>query len=209
VGRHPGQRQNLIDASGIRVIGVTLGVAEIARVARALPLADASALRKENGMKRMIPILTMSALVLSIAGVACSRGRSPSADSSLARDLSLAAHQRDSLDSVSAVESQRIAARPKHVYRADDDPRPYASHPSGASTATAAGDVSRTAPSARPGDSLEKHTQRDAAIGAATGAVIGAVASRSKVKGGLMGAAVGGIVGAVIGNNVDKTKKKP
>jgi YMGG-like Gly-zipper len=160
-------------------------------------------------MKRMTPILTMSALVLSIAAVACGGGRSASADSSLARDLSLAAHQRDSLDSVSAVESQQVASRPKHVYRADDDPRPYASHPSSASSATAAGEVSTRATAPRPGEPVEKHTQRDAAIGAATGAVIGAVASRNKVKGGLMGAAVGGIVGAVIGNNVDKTKKKP
>lgn len=54
---------------------------------------------------------------------------------------------------------------------------------------------------------MEKHTGRDAAIGAAAGAVIGATTSRDKVKGGLIGAAAGGILGAVIGNNVDVHRK--
>jgi len=54
---------------------------------------------------------------------------------------------------------------------------------------------------------VEKHTQRDAAIGAAAGAVLGASTSRDKIKGGLIGAAVGGILGGVIGNNVDITRK--
>jgi len=54
-----------------------------------------------------------------------------------------------------------------------------------------------------PAPTVEKHTGRDAAIGAAAGAILGAAASRDKVKGGLIGAAAGGIIGAVIGNNVD------
>ena len=54
---------------------------------------------------------------------------------------------------------------------------------------------------------VEKHTQRDAAIGAAAGAVLGATTSRDKVKGGLIGAMVGGVLGGVIGNNVDITRK--
>jgi len=54
---------------------------------------------------------------------------------------------------------------------------------------------------------VEKHTQRDAAIGAAAGAVIGATTSRDKIKGGLIGAAAGGILGAVIGNNVDVQRR--
>lgn len=54
---------------------------------------------------------------------------------------------------------------------------------------------------------VEKHTTRDAAIGAAAGAVLGATTSRDKIKGGLIGAAVGGILGGVIGNNVDITRK--
>ena len=68
-----------------------------------------------------------------------------------------------------------------------------------------AGTVDQLDPS---GGTVEKHTKRDAAIGAAAGAVIGATTSKNKVKGGVIGAAVGGILGGVIGNNVDK-KKKP
>ena len=156
-------------------------------------------------MRRMTPIVMMSALVLLIAGVGCRRSQNASADSSLTRDLALAAHQRDSLDSVSAIESRQLAP-PANAYRSTQR--------SGAHSASAAGDVShvRSATSSSRASSegtVEKHTQRDAAIGAAAGAVIGAASSKSKVKGGLIGAAVGGIVGAVIGNNVDKTKKKP
>jgi hypothetical protein len=152
-------------------------------------------------------MLIMSAFVLSIAGLGCNRGQNANADTSLNRDLALAAHQRDSLDSVSAIESQRMNAAPAAGAKAyqSTHTRAGVTHSSSAS-----GEVrsQRSAP-ATSGERVEKHTQRDAAIGAAAGAVIGATASRSKVKGGLIGAAVGGIVGAVIGNNVDKTKKKP
>ncbi len=58
-------------------------------------------------MKRMTPMVIMSALVLLIAGLGCKASQNAAADSSLNRDLSLAAHQRDSLDSVSTLESQR------------------------------------------------------------------------------------------------------
>ena len=154
-------------------------------------------------MKRMTPMVIMSALVLLIAGLGC-RGSSQNAaaDSSLTRDLALAAHQRDSLDSVSAIESQRLAS-PGNGYRSTRA-RTSVTHSS-----SAAGEVRTHSGATSSGGAVEKHTQRDAAIGAAAGAVIGATASRNKVKGGLIGAAVGGIVGAVIGNNVDKTKKKP
>jgi len=157
-------------------------------------------------MKRMTPMFIMSALVLSIAGLGCKGNQNASADTSLSRDLALAAHQRDSLDSISAIESQRMRAAPSggNAYQTTHT-RSSVGH-----TSSASGEVrsSRSAPAA-PSERVEKHTQRDAAIGAAAGAVIGATASHSKVKGGLIGAAVGGIVGAVIGNNVDKTKKKP
>jgi Tfp pilus assembly protein PilV len=154
----------------------------------------------------MTPIVVLSALVLLIAGIGCRHSQNAAADSSLARDLALAAHQRDSLDSVSAIESQRLAPS-ANTYRSTQ-------HSAVAHSASAAGDVShvRSATSSSHSSSdgtVEKHTQRDAAIGAAAGAVTGAATSKSKVKGGLIGAAVGGIVGAVIGNNVDKTKKKP
>jgi len=153
-------------------------------------------------MKRMTPMVIMSALVLLIAGLGCRQSQNAAADSSLNRDLTLAAHQRDSLDSISALESQRMAPsangyRSTHV-------RSSVTH-----TSSAAGEVRSGSSAGSSSGATVKHTQRDAAIGAAAGAVIGATASRSKVKGGLIGAAVGGIVGAVIGNNVDKTKKKP
>jgi hypothetical protein len=153
-------------------------------------------------MKRMTPMVIMSALVLLIAGLGCKDSQNATADSSLNRDLALAAHQRDSLDSVSALESQRMAPS-GNAYRSTRT-RTSVTHAS-----SAAGDVRSGTSAGTSSGGTVKHTQRDAAIGAAAGAVIGATASRSKVKGGLIGAAVGGIVGAVIGNNVDKTKKKP
>ena len=58
-----------------------------------------------------------------------------------------------------------------------------------------------------PTTTVEKHTGRDAAIGAAAGAVIGATSSRDKMKGGVIGAAAGAILGGVIGNNVDITRR--
>jgi uncharacterized protein YcfJ len=154
-------------------------------------------------MKRMTSMFTMSALVLLIAGVACRHSQNATADSSLSRDLALAAHQRDSLDSISTLESARLPATAPTAYRST---RVRSGYRSG----SAAGEVSRTRTVTRSSGGTEvKHTKRDAAIGAAAGAVIGATTSRNKVKGGVIGAAVGGILGAVIGNNVDKTRKKP
>ena len=162
-------------------------------------------------MRRMTPMVVMSALVLLIAGVGCKHSQNAAADSSLASDLALAAHQRDSLDSISALESHRVPPS-SAAYRSTHDRYGAGTTHSTGTTHSAAGEVNRAGSATRSsqGETVEKHTQRDAAIGAATGAVIGAATSRSKVKGGLIGAAVGGIVGAVIGNNVDKTtKKKP
>ena len=55
----------------------------------------------------------------------------------------------------------------------------------------------------------EKHTTRDAAIGAGAGAVLGAVVAGKgdRTKGAVIGGGLGGVAGAVIGNNVDKDKK--
>ena len=142
------------------------------------------------------------ALALTATTAACGRGTNKSADTTLNTDLSLAAQQRgyQPFDSLSAAERANAGA---------------------ARTGTSAGDVARTrrtttsgttrqgtTATRSSGGTVEKHTQRDAAIGAAAGAVIGATTSRNKVKGGLIGAAIGGIVGGVIGNNVDK-KKQP
>ena len=152
------------------------------------------------------------ALACVVTLAACGRATDKLADTTLNTDLSLAAQQRGVrlLDSVSAVERAAGAAAigsaaasrtPTHrVTSGGDVSRSRRSTSSGGSrTSTAASQPSS--------GTVEKHTQRDAAIGAAAGAVIGATTSRNKVKGGLIGAAVGGILGGVIGNNVDKRRK--
>jgi hypothetical protein len=161
-------------------------------------------------MNRKISTLIMAALV---AAGACSRNSNKAADTALNTDLSLAAQQRGAtpLDSLSAAERANalngtstapIAAAPARTTASTSQtPRRRVTH-----TTSSGGNVTTTTTTS--GGTVEKHTNRDAAIGAAAGAVLGATTSRSKVKGGLIGAAVGGILGGVIGNNVDK-KKKP
>jgi len=137
------------------------------------------------------------ALVVGLlaAGMACGRGGRP-ADTTLSKDLSLAAQQHAPYDSLSPSERSATSATAHSK-----------STPSGATRQTSSGTRTASGTSGTSGGgTVEKHTGRDAAIGAAAGAVIGATASRNKVKGGLIGAAVGGIVGGVIGNNVDKKK---
>lgn len=70
-------------------------------------------------------------------------------------------------------------------------------------SSASSGSSARSGSAPAPARRVEKHTGRDAAIGAAAGAVIGATSSRDKLKGGVIGAAAGGLLGAVIGNNVD------
>jgi hypothetical protein len=55
----------------------------------------------------------------------------------------------------------------------------------------------------------ERHTVRDAAIGAGAGAVIGAVAAGSgnRTKGAIIGGAAGAVIGGVIGHTVDKKER--
>ena len=161
-------------------------------------------------MHRSISVL---ALAMMVATGACSRSNNKAADSALNNDLSLAAQQRGAqLDTMSAAE-RGLAANPANGTASTTTTTTrtatthtahhVAHHTSSGSSGTYAsgGTVSHSS------GTVEKHTQRDAAIGAAAGAVIGATTSHNKVKGGLIGAAVGGILGGVIGNNVDKTKK--
>jgi hypothetical protein len=150
-------------------------------------------------MHRHIPAL---ALAMMVATGACSRTSNKSADSALNADLSRAAQQgrAQRLDTLSAVERGLAPTPAKGASTATES----TTHAATAHRATSSGVHHSSG-----GGTVEKHTQRDAAIGAAAGAVIGAATSRNKVKGGLIGAAVGGVVGGVIGNNVDKTKKKP
>jgi hypothetical protein len=135
-------------------------------------------------MKKILPIVM---LALAAAGGACSKSGTTKADSALGADLSLSAQQHQTFALDSAERAGEIKGQPVHRL--------------------ASGDIVRS--SNGSGTVIEKHTDRDAAIGAVAGGVIGATTSRSKVKGGIIGAAVGGLLGGVIGNNVDKTKKKP
>jgi hypothetical protein len=155
-------------------------------------------------MKRTISF----ALVALIAGLtACGRGGNK-ADTTLNTDLSLAAQQKGfkPIDSLGPAERAAGGAAVSGA--------PLSNVPQQRRTRSAGGDVaSHRSTSSAParsssGETVVKHTQRDAAIGAAAGAVIGATTSRNKVKGGVIGGIVGGILGGVIGNNVDKTKKK-
>jgi hypothetical protein len=161
--------------------------------------------------------LSMLALAAIVAGGACSRNSNRPADSALNTDLSLANQQKvQPVDSMSAAErSQALAATPAatttkapvahtttHTASRSTTHRSTGASSSGASSTGSSGTVASA-----PAPKVEKHTKRDAAIGAAAGAVLGATTSRNKVKGGIIGAAVGGVLGGVIGNNVDKTKK--
>ena len=154
-------------------------------------------------MKRTISF----AMVALIAGLAaCGRGGNK-ADTTLNTDLSLAAQQKGfkPIDSLGPAERAAGGAAVSGAPVANSPRR----------TRSSGGDVAPTrrstssAPTQSSHETVVKHTQRDAAIGAAAGAVIGATTSRNKVKGGIIGGVVGGILGGVIGNNVDKTKKKP
>jgi hypothetical protein len=157
-------------------------------------------------------IIVAPAIALS-AG--CSKDKP--ADPALNNDLSLAAqaNQNARLDSISAAERTNAAATaPATSLREPAPARPRVTHTSSTTHRTASssssgstGSSASSAPS-QPATVVEKHTKRDAAIGAAAGAIIGASTSHDKVKGGIIGAAAGGILGGVIGNNVDKSTKK-
>jgi len=159
-------------------------------------------------MKRIFSVITMAAFA-ALAG--CNRDNNK-VDDPLKNDLSLAAQQTPGqLDSLSAAERGNIPAatatsRPSSTTRRSTSSstarRSTSSGTRSASSGTSAGTTQGS------GETVVKHTKRDAAIGAAAGAIIGATTSKDKVKGGVIGAAAGGILGAVIGNNVDKTKKK-
>jgi hypothetical protein len=141
---------------------------------------------------------------LAVFAVACAR-ENGKVDDALNADLQLANQSRQFqlIDSVSALEQGYIKA-PAQAYaqqsgRASAPRVIYRSAPR-----SSGGGYSTREPVYR----VEKHTKRDAAIGAAAGAAIGAVTSRDKLKGAVIGAVAGGILGGVFGNNVDKTRKR-
>jgi hypothetical protein len=157
----------------------------------------------------------LSLVPVAVLAVACGGKSTPALDDALKNDLALASQAQayNPQQFTSPTEMgyanqnapqtlQTVARQP--VYRSAPARRTStARRSSGSSSASSGGYY----PAPEPPTRIEKHTQRDAAIGAAAGAVIGATTSRDKVKGGLIGAAVGGILGGVIGNNVDITKK--
>jgi hypothetical protein len=162
----------------------------------------------------MRKVLFVLAIPLATLTLAC-RGKDTSLDDALKNDLALAAQAQpyNPQAFVSPVE-QGYGANPygpngyaPQNYQAVAR-QPVAAQPV-RSTSTARRSSSGSSSSGSrvyypaPRERVEKHTGRDAAIGAAAGAVIGATASRDKVKGGLIGAAIGGILGGVVGNNVD------
>lgn len=160
-------------------------------------------------MKRAMLMLAVPATILAAA---CGR-TDAKVDDGLKNDLALASQaQPYNPQQVMSPTEQGLAAQPQNL--AGTTRQPVTTRPvRRASTMrrSSGSGVSRSSgggyyPSA-PRTTVDKHTQRDAAIGAATGAVIGATTSRDKVKGGLIGAAVGGILGGVIGNNVDVQRR--
>ena len=160
-------------------------------------------------------ILILPAAFLAFA---CSKSdnKTTAADSALNSDLSTAAASRPftPLDSVTAAERAGTTTAPATALRSTSTaPRTTVRRTTTARRSTSSGSSGGTYSSApvysapAPQPVVEKHTKRDAAIGAGAGAVIGAVTSRNKVKGAIIGGAAGAILGGIIGNNVDKSKK--
>jgi hypothetical protein len=171
---------------------------------------------ERRSMRKLTFIMLVPAAVLAAA---CGRNRGPAVDDALKNDLALASQAQLTNPAISPTEAgyapqNQLAAAPRAtqtaarrtsapVRRTTSSSRSSGSRSSGGSGATGG-----YYPGPEPSTTIEKHTGRDAAIGAAAGAVIGATSSRDKIKGAIIGGAAGGIVGAVIGNNVDITKRR-
>lgn len=153
-------------------------------------------------------------VTMASLAVACGRSKSPALDDALKNDLALASQ-------ANAYNPQQFASPTEAGYGTQPQYAPrtlqtVARQPSTAarrtttarrSTGSSSSQSGGYYPAPTPPTTIEKHTGRDAAIGAAAGAILGATTSRDKVKGGIIGAAAGGILGAVIGNNVDVHRK--
>jgi len=144
---------------------------------------------------------------LAILAAACGRNSSPKIDDALKNDLSLASQAQPYNPQQFISPTEAGYAAQQQQYAAPRTTQTVARQPVSTarrtSTRRSSGSSSGGYYPAPSRTTVEKHTGRDAAIGAAAGAVIGATASRDKVKGGLIGAAAGAILGGVIGNNVD------
>src|SRR6476646_11017092 len=133
-----------------------------------------------------------SLVLVSMAALAAACGKSPKVDDALKNDLALASQAQayNPQQFVSPTEAgyanqnapqtlQTVARQP--VYRSAPVRRTSTARRSRGSSSASSGGYY---PAPEPPTRIEKHTQRDAAIGAAAGAVIGATTSRDKVKGG-------------------------
>jgi hypothetical protein len=159
-------------------------------------------------------------VTMATLAVACGRSKSPGLDDALKNDLALASQAQgyNPQAFVSPTEAgnaaqpqyaprtlQTSARQPSTATRRTSTVR-RSSGSSGSSGSTRSGSGGYY-PAPTPPATVEKHTVRDAAIGAAAGAILGASTSRDKMKGGIIGAAAGGLLGAVIGNSVDVHKR--
>ena len=157
----------------------------------------------------------LAILPAALLAFACG-GNDKKVDDALNSDLATAAQASPytPLDSITAAERAGVttvpaksltstASAPRTTVRRTSSPvrRSTSSRSSGGYSSAP---VYYPAPAPQP--TVQKHTKRDAAIGAGAGAVIGAVTSKNKVKGAIIGGAAGAILGGIIGNNVDKTK---
>ena len=165
-------------------------------------------------MRKFTVMLLVPAAVLAAA---CGRNRGPAVDDALKNDLALASQAQIGNPTISPTEAgyapqnklaSSRAPSTSTARRTTTSARRTSSSSSRSSGTRSTGSTGGYYPAPEPSTTVEKHTGRDAAIGAGAGAVIGAVSSRDKVKGALIGGALGGIAGAVIGNNVDITKKR-
>ena len=162
-------------------------------------------------MRSIVKYIAIPAVVLAAA---CQSKEDPKLDDALSKDLALASQ-------VQPYQPQQFVSPMEQAYGQNPAAMQYA--PQGYNPYYQPAPqrvVYRTAPTARRSSSgggyssgtvyraptVQKHTKRDAAIGAAAGAIIGASTSRDKVKGGLIGAAAGGILGGIIGHTVDVEK---
>jgi hypothetical protein len=162
---------------------------------------------------RQISLKTIGMVAgLAILATACDRNARPPLDDALKNDLALASQSQpynpqqttSPYEASYASQSQGYAPRPVNTLSRPTAPVRRAPVRRASSSSSSAGGYY---PAQTPRTTVEKHTQRDAAIGAAAGAIIGATSSRNKVQGGLIGAAIGGILGGVVGNNVDVSRK--
>lgn len=165
-------------------------------------------------MKSLHRLLVIPAALVAFG---CKGNDSKAVDSALNSDLSMASQAHPAIvpDSIATTERTRsnsytatpapVAAPAAHVRERTVVHDVYRDRGSQSSASSSGGSYTPAPPPA-PTYHVDKHPQRDAAIGAGAGAILGAATSRNKVKGGIIGAAAGGILGAVIGNNVDKRK---